>query len=183
MNKFVGADLATYVSLLIAAIDVLISLLIFLGLASFLRRLFPSNCQDLEVKLQKGHGLKIGDEPFHSAQFELKNSGDKNIYISRAYFKEGYKTLGVFKRKSIMDVWQSADRLHARGNSFELKFLSNSKGDLTDREAIIRPKDRVSTLLPVNREIDESTSLAKKSGYLYLEYASEGQRGVHKILL
>ncbi|HHF3181678.1 TPA: hypothetical protein ACPJ1Q_000869 [Vibrio alginolyticus] len=183
MDESVGANFATYLSLIIAVIDAGISLLIFLGLASFLRRVFPSNSKDLEVKLLKGEGLKIGSQAFHSAEFELKNSGDKNIYISRAYFKEGYKTFWVFNRKSAINIFQFADRLHAKGNSFELKFLSNSLGDLTDREAIIRPKARVSTLLPLSSEIDENTLLAKKSGYLYLEYASEGQRGVHKVLL
>ncbi|ENG7521428.1 hypothetical protein ABVD55_004644 [Vibrio harveyi] len=186
LKPYFSVDLATYVSTGIALIELLIKLIVLVGASAFVKNfIFGSNCKHLEVKMRPGIGINVDGKLLSSVDFDLKNSGASNIYISRAYFCDKKICFGFIPRKSALSVYQYADRLRYKKNCCELKFLDGALEYLTDTETVIRPgsKFRVQTSLPLESSVDDSLCAAKESGVLYLEYSMKGQQGLHKVKL
>ena len=162
------------------------------GIPTFLWALlvkkFPKNFNRLHVSISEGPIVQIPPkgEKLNSMKISLRNSGSTNLYVARAYFKSSQKkwfTLFLWDHKTELGVHPASDRIADKGNAFELKFSGEPPYYFTEFEVLIKPGglNGVWTWLALSIPISDSQISEKRSGTLYIEYATQDFQGLHVV--
>ena len=156
-------------------------------LARFIKRVLPSNCDHLHVDVFVGGPVtipRVGNLP-HSFRISLRNAGQTNLYIARAYFRPKFRrwwSLWLRRSSTGLKVHPQSYRI-ADKDAFELKF-SGGQDSFTEYEALVRPGDSkqdVTTWLPLGEAASQEDIDKRRCGVLYVEYATTGKQGVHVV--
>jgi hypothetical protein len=161
-----------------------IGALSFLG--ALIRKVIPSNCEYLHVDAHIGGEVTIprAGKLKNSYAIKMRNSGSFNIYVSRAYFRSKQRmwcylwTLQPTQLRVHPDSYRIADK-----DAFELKFNNDKGSTFTDYETLINPKKEKGTFLPLEKPVKQEDITARKCGVLYIEYATQGKQGIHKVYI
>lgn len=147
----------------------------------------PSNYEYLHVNVTHGGPVTIprAGRLENSLTIQLRNSGNANFYISRAYFRPKLRrwwTLGLLRTSTSLRVHPESDRISDK-DAFELKFDGQDRWILSEYETILRPghQNVQTTWLALETRVLESAINACLCGKLYLEYATAGKQGLHAI--
>lgn len=169
-----------------------IDIIFGIGVVGFIARLvakaFPSNYDHLHVHVSRGGPVSIprAGQLNHSLSILIRNAGQTNFYIARAYFRakqRSWKTLWLVRHKTDLTVHPEAYRITDK-DAFELKFPCNSSTGFTDYETLVRPgpsNNGVTTWLPLTDEVSQDDIDNRTCGVLYIEYATSGKQGVHVV--
>lgn len=159
------------------------------GLAwNFLRRFVPSNHPHLHVDLSPGGPVAIGNQEIAtSVNFDIRISGSNNFYIARAYFRPAIRPwwlLWAIARPTDLRVHRASDRITDKA-AYELKFQGDRLTGFNEYEALVRPGHNhgVTTWLALAEPARECMFNERKCGVLYIEYASSGNQGIHRVRL
>ncbi len=171
----------------------LIDIFFGLGVVSIIARLvykvLPSNYDHLHIDASIGGKVSIPrvGEVEHSFSVSIRNSGQSNLYIARAYFRPRFRrwwSLWLKRTNTSLKVHPQSYRI-ANKDAFEVKFSSNNSG-FTEYETLVKPGDSrsgVTTWLPLSEAVAQENINKRRCGILYVEYATQGKQGVHKVKL
>ena len=168
-------------------IDIFFGLGVVGMLAGLMRKVLPSNYEQLHTSVVAGGPMTIQTGPVgNSIQFQIKNAGTTNFYIARVYFRaerRSPKKLWLGWRKTPLRVNPDSARIAEKKNAFELKFLGQQAQFLTDLEALIRPgsSNSQTTWLALEEPLPAELIESRNCGILYIEYATQGKQGTHVI--
>lgn len=169
-------------------IDILFGIGVIGFLAKLIKKALPNNYDHLHVHVSSGGPVSIpGAGPLnHSFSIEIRNAGQTNFYIARAFFRpklRSWKTLWLIQQQTELKVHPESHRITDK-DAFELKFLGASQAGFTDYEALVRPGSSshgVTTWLPLEEPISQNIINERRCGVLYIEYATTGRQGVHVV--
>ena len=165
-------------------IDIIFGVGVTAFLWRLLRKVIPNNNDHLHVNLAPGGAMIInGARVVQSLIISIRNSGPKNCYIARAYFRPKQRrwwTLFLRRSSTRLEVDPLSDRIGSK-DAFELKFSGEQPGYLSEYEAIVRPGHAkgVSTSLALVRPASQSMIDERRCGTLCLEYATSERQGIH----
>jgi len=106
----------------------------------------------------------------------IANTGDSNIHIARALFKNKVPFLLFFKKASALPVYPRAFK-DTQLDAYELKFGEQWYNPQTD----IVGRGRVMTYLPLTEEVPDTQINKRKHGQVLLRYSSGDKAGTHKV--
>ena len=138
------------------------------------RRVTPSNIDELEVSAD------FDSKKDDLLYIQLTNSGNKNIYISKAYFKP-FKVGYPFRRVEILNIKQR-ENLHVIGHNYYIvKFPPN----LQSLDVLLKPgiPNSIKTGFSLVEKPDEKFRNKGKLGKLVFEYSLYGKNGKHIVKL
>lgn len=168
-------------------IDIIFGLGVVSLLWRILRKYLPSNYAQLHINLSIGPVLNIRGEVIPTTvQFNIRNSGTKNFYIARAYFRPKIRPwwlLWLCPISTKLKVHSASDRISEK-DAYELKFTNQNLGQgLTEYESLVKPGhgNGVVTVLALSQKVSDETIQNRLCGKIYIEYAVAGQQGVHRV--
>lgn len=138
------------------------------------RKVIPKNIDELEVSAD------FESDKDDLLYIQLTNSGNKNIYISKAYFKP-FKIGYPFKRAQILKIQQRAN-LHVIGSDYYIvKFPPN----LQNLDLLLKPglSNSVKTGLSLHEKPEGKYRNKGKLGKFVFEYSLYGKNGKHVVKL
>jgi hypothetical protein len=155
---------------------------------NFLRRRFPRRCEALVVDVAVSGTCQIPGSNGHVPSFtiHLRNTAsgkDSNIYVARAYFRKRYGFMGLFRPNGKLPVHPASERM-LENDSYALKFRGQNKNvGFSDYETLILPGHEYGemTFLALANEPTYPVREKRVSGTLFIEYASKGTMGVHRV--
>jgi hypothetical protein len=112
----------------------------------------------------------------HALGIFIANTGDSNIHIARALFKNKVPFLLFFKKASALPVYPRAFK-DTQLDAYELKFGEQWYNPQTD----IVGRGRVMTYLPLTEEVPDTQINKRKHGQVLLRYSSGDKAGTHKV--
>lgn len=172
-----------------------IDIIFGIGVISFLRRLIrralPTNYEFLHVDVSPGvpgfipdyNGKQVNVD--QSFSLRISNSGRSNFYVARAYFRakqRRWRTLWLWRTPTQIRVHPRSARI-ADKDAFELKFPDKRPEYFEEYEALIRPGslNGQMTWLALEQPVEQRLIDKRRCGVLYVEYATSGRQGVHRV--
>lgn len=151
--------------------------------AHLIRKVVPSNCEHLHVDVYMGGPVEIprAGKLDHSFVIALRNAGQVNLYVARAYFRPKLRrwwSLWLLRTPTSLKVHPKSYRI-ADKDAFELKPAEEHEG-FTRYETLVRPGDSrsgVVTWLPLVKSANQEDIERRRCGVLYVEYATRGKQG------
>jgi len=170
-------------------IDIFFGIGIMTMLATYIRRIVPSKCPVLHVDPSVGDSVSIPrvNGLLPSLKICIRNSGQTNVYIARAYFRPKRRIwwlLGLYQVRTGIRVHPLAFRI-AEKDAFELKVQGSREG-FTNYEALVPPGDSsraAVTWLPLAEPVEQGQIDQRQCGVLYIEYGTRGKQGVHRVAI
>lgn len=148
-----------------------------LGVLGFVYKLFqraiPRNLDELSVSVD------FESRNNHLLYIQISNSGGKNIYISRAYFKPRRNKWYELKKRPSLKFLTQPNYYNLTHKHYEVRFSA----DLKSYDVLIKPgfENKQSTALGL-QEIPEYRVLGEGLyGKLTIEYSTYGKQGKHVI--
>jgi len=154
-----------------------------------LHRFVPSNYRYLHVDISSGSSVTIRGETINTAvRIDIRSSGSTNFYIARAYFRPTLRPwwlFWLFPRPTRLKVHPESDRIADR-DAYELKFQEGQRpGGFTEYEALVRPGHANGewTWLALTEAASKEMIRKRLCEVLYIEYATAGHQGIHRVRL
>ncbi len=168
-------------------IDILFGIGVITLIGNLIAKLLPSNYKHLHVNVSPGGPVnipRVGQVP-QSIEFHFRNSGQANFYIARAYFRPKQRRWFLIWAKEIntkLRVHPQSDRITDR-DAFELKFPGQRPLYFTEYEALVRPghQNVKTTWLALESPLSQDLINKRRCGVLFLEYATSGKQGKHRV--
>jgi len=169
----------------------LIDIIFGIGVISFIFRIikkaFPSNFEYLHIDVAIGDSVSIprAGKLDNSLIIRFRNAGYKNIYIARVYFQSKLRTwwtLWLFKLPTRLKVHPQAYRIIDK-DAFEVKFNNDNNGT-TEYDTFLKPGSSnkgKSSWIPLEEPVTQNIINDRKCGVLFIEYATQGKQGIHRI--
>jgi len=157
-------------------------------LARLIRKVLPSNYDHLHVDVFGSGPVtipRVTDTIPHSFSIALRNAGNTNLYVARAYFRPKLRrwwSLWLRRSPTRLKVHPKAYRIIDK-DAIELKF-SGGQNNFTEYETLVRPgasTQAVTTWLPLSEAANQEDINKRQCGVLYVEYATWGKQGVHVV--
>ena len=154
----------------------------------YLHRFLPSNYPHLHVDLSREPVVTIRGQKINTAiRIDIRSAGASNFHIARAYFRAKLRPwwlLWLWPRPTKLKVHPASDRI-ADKDAYELKFQGDLPGGFTEYEALVRPghQNGAWTWLALTEAASDDIIRERKCGNLYIEYATAGYQGIHKVRL
>lgn len=168
-------------------IDIFFGLGVVGFIAGLIRKVLPSNYEHLHTSVISGGPVTIQTGPVNnSIQFHLRNVGQANFYIARAYFRAGRRSswkLWLGWRRTPLRVHPDSARIAEKKNAFELKFSGQQPLFFTEYEALVRPgsSNSQATWLALEDPLPPELIESRNCGVLYIEYATNAKQGIHVV--
>ena len=145
-----------------------------LGIISRLvTKLMPSNLDELHVNADFS-------APNSNLLFvQISNSGGRNIYISRVFFKPRAHEKIMFRNKYVLAINPRANFKNISRKFYELRFGDGTK----DYDCLLKPgfENKVSTALQLDSLPSYPETGSGLFGKVVIEYATYGKQGKHVI--
>lgn len=171
-------------------IDIFFGLGVVGFIASLIRKALPSNYKHLHTSVTAGGPVTIQTGPVgNSIWFHIRNAGQTNFYIARAYFRAERRSpfkLWLGWSRTPLRVHPDSARIAEKDGAFELKFSGQQQPQFfTAYEALVQPGSGNSqtTWLALEEPLPSALIESRNCGVLYVEYATSGKQGTHVIRL
>jgi hypothetical protein len=168
-------------------IDIIFGLGVMGFLARLIQKVRPSNYDHFHIDASVGGPVAIprAGNVNDSFSITIRNAGQTNIYIARAYFRptlRHWKSLWLLRTPTRLKIHPQSSRI-ADKDAFELKFAQAES--FTEYEALVKPgsSNGVSTWLPLEQSTNQEDINKRQCGKIYIEYATAGRQGVHVVRL
>lgn len=165
-------------------IDIIFGIGVIGFLARLVKKAFPSNYDHLHINVKAGGPASIpGAKVDQTLNINLRNAGQTNFYIARAYFRPKLRRwwfLWVKKTYTKLKVHPLSHRI-ADMDAFELKFKVDQAG-FCEYEALVQPghNNGQTTWLALEEPSSQRDINKRLNGVLYIEYATSGRQGLHR---
>jgi len=168
-------------------IDILFGIGVFGLIGHLISKVLPSNYKHLHVNVSPGGPVTIprANKVPQSIEFHVRNSGPANFYIARAYFRPKQRRwflLWAKESNTLLRVHPQSDRITDL-DAFELKFPGQDPQYFTEYEALIRPghQNGITTWLALESQVSQDLINKRRCGVLFIEYATLGKQGKHRV--